>query len=216
MIFISEGHLNIASVPDDGYIFIMQIERNIYPRSNGRVELRPHESADFSLYERWYADEDIWNLSSWRSGPMSPTETRRLFEERETSHADISFAIHLTEATTNEWNVRPGHPIGIIGLMNLNEVTSSADLSVIIGDRRHRGLGYGTEAMELLMSHGFEAVGLRRIALSVFDFNEKAIRTYERLGFKYDGRIRNAVTRDDGPHDAILMAITARRWSRLR
>ncbi|MGI8648788.1 MAG: GNAT family N-acetyltransferase [Rubrobacter sp.] len=185
----------------------MQTERDNYLKSNGRVELRHHEHTDFALYEEWYADEEIWNLSSWRPGPMKPAETRRLFESRDNSNADVSFAICLRGKSKSTRTV-----IGVIGLMNLNEVTASADLSIIIGSPEHRGLGYGPEAMELMLAHGFEEVGLRKICLSVFDFNGIAIRTYQKLGFVYDGRIPKAVTRNDGPHDAILMMITADEW----
>jgi RimJ/RimL family protein N-acetyltransferase len=51
------------------------------------------------------------------------------------------------------------------------------------------------------------------VALSVFDFNEAAIHTYENLGFEREGRMREAIRRDDGFHDAILMRILASAWS---
>ncbi|WP_162924512.1 GNAT family N-acetyltransferase [Rubrobacter indicoceani] len=188
----------------------MQTERDRHLNYSGRIELRPHERADFPLYEEWYAATDIWNLSSWRAHPMKPAETRELFEGRQNSATDISFAIHLKESESSTV------VIGTIGLMNINDVASSGDLSIIIGRPEHRGSGYGPEAIALMLDHGFEKAGLDKISLSVFDFNSAAIRTYRRLGFVYDGKIQNAVTREDGSHDAILMALTADMWRRRR
>lgn len=190
----------------------MQTERNLYANSGGeRVELHPHDRRDFPLYESWYADPYIWNLSSWRAHPMKPSETRELFESREESGSDVSFAVHLSESGRYGSVV-----IGVVGLMNLNDVTGSADLSIIIGQPERRSRGFGPRAIELMLDHGFEEVGLKKISLSVFDFNEAAIKTYERLGFAYDGKIVNAVHREDGQHDAILMTITAAAWRRRR
>jgi RimJ/RimL family protein N-acetyltransferase len=83
---------------------------------------------------------------------------------------------------------------------------------VIVGhpDDRHRG--YGTEAISRLLRHAFETLGLNRIGLSVFDFNEEAISAYEKLGFAFEGRFRSAIKRSDGFHDAILMSILKTEW----
>jgi RimJ/RimL family protein N-acetyltransferase len=55
-------------------------------------------------------------------------------------------------------------------------------------------------------------LGLKRVGLSVFEFNKPAISAYEKLGFKEEGRIRQAVQRDGASHDAILMRILASEW----
>ncbi|AHY46566.1 Acetyltransferase including N-acetylase of ribosomal protein [Rubrobacter radiotolerans] len=176
-------------------------------RTSGRVELRPHERKDYGLYAQWYADWEIWNLSSWRPGPMNREETVRLFEEREASESDRSFAIHVAQEP---------EPVGVIGLMNINGAKLSADLSIIIGSPEHRRNGYGSEAIAQVLDFGFDELGLERISLSAFDFNEGAIHAYEKLGFRYDGRISNAIQREDGPHDAVLMRITPSEWRALR
>lgn len=176
-------------------------------KSGGRVELRPHEPYFFPLYERWYADPEIWNLSSWRENPMRPAETRRLFESRGRSSAERSYAIHVAGSKDDA-------PIGVIGLMNLTNSDASADLSIIIGDASERGYGYGSEAICRMLDVGFDELELERVALSVFDFNASAIKTYERLGFQENGRLKRAIRRKDGFHDAILMSVSREVWER--
>jgi RimJ/RimL family protein N-acetyltransferase len=62
------------------------------------------------------------------------------------------------------------------------------------------------------LNYAFEDLGLNSVALSVFDFNIAAIHTYENLGFEREGRMREAIRREDGVHDAILMRMFATEW----
>jgi RimJ/RimL family protein N-acetyltransferase len=167
------------------------------------VELRRHDRANYPLYARWYGDEEVWRLTSWTARPMRRAAAEQLFEDREKSAVDDSFAIH-----------RKGkeEPIGVISLTNIKEAEASADLSVIVGTEEARNKGLGTEAIRVILRYAFETLGLERVGLSVFDFNEPAIAAYEKLGFEREGRIRQAIRRDGEFHDAILMRMLASEW----
>jgi RimJ/RimL family protein N-acetyltransferase len=164
------------------------------------VELRRHDRANYQLYARWYGDEEIWRLTSWAKEPLRRSEVERLFENREKSSADDSFAIH--REGDNE-------PIGVVSLVKVSKSDASAELSVIVGDERDRNEGLGTEAIRIILRYAFEDLGLEQVSLSVFEFNEPAIHAYEKLGFEREGRIQRAVRRDGTPHDAILMKVRA-------
>ena len=99
-----------------------------------------------------------------------------------------------------------------MSLANINQANSAADLSVIVGDEKDRDRGLGTEAIRILLEYAFEDLGLNRVGLSVFEFNETAIHAYEKLGFKREGRLRKAIWRDGEFHDAILMSVLSRDW----
>ncbi len=167
------------------------------------VELRRHDRANYPLYARWYGDEEVWRLTSWTAEPMQRAAVERLFEDRERSSLDDSFAVH-----------REGEdePIGVISLTNISEANASADLSVIMGDEKDRARGLGTEAIRILLDYAFDERGLARVGLSVFEFNEAAIHAYEKLGFEREGRLRQALRRDGEFHDAILMVVLAKDW----
>ena len=167
------------------------------------VELRRHERANYPLYSQWYGDEEIWRLTSWMAEPMQRAAVERLFEDRERSPIDESFAIHWEGDET---------PVGVISLTNISQANASADLSVIVGDEKDRDRGLGTEAIEILLGYAFDDLGLNRVGLSVFEFNEAAIHAYERLGFEREGRLRQAIRRDGDFHDVILMSFLAQDW----
>ena len=164
------------------------------------VELRRHERANYPLYARWYGDEEVWRLTSWMAEPMRRAAVERLFEDRESSSMDDSFAVH--------WEGED-EPVGVVSLTNISQANSSADLSVIVGDEKDRDQGLGTEAIRILLGYAFEDLGLNRVALSVFEFNETAIYAYQKLGFEREGLLRQALWRDGGFHNAILMSVLA-------
>jgi RimJ/RimL family protein N-acetyltransferase len=168
-----------------------------------RIELRRHARENYHLYAEWYGDPEIWHLTSWAPSPLSRSAVEKLFEDRELSKMDDSFAIHIRGED---------EPIGVISLMNKSEANESAELSVIVGHQDDRHQGYGTEAIDRLLGYAFQELGLNRIGLSVFDFNKKAISAYEKLGFVVEGRFRQAIKRRSGFHDAILMSILKSEW----
>ena len=169
-----------------------------------RIQLRRHDPKNYGLYAEWYGDPEVWNLTSWARAPLGRSDVKRLFEEREMSTTDDSFAIHPNGVS---------EPVGVVSLMNLSEANLSAELSVIVGRPDDRSLGYGSEAIAMIVRYAFEDLGLNRVGLSVFDFNDAAIATYERLGFVHEGRLRRAVKREDGFRDALLMSVLRDEWT---
>lgn len=167
------------------------------------VELRRHARANYALYAAWYADPEIWHLTSWAPSPLNRSAVEKLFEDRELSPVDDSFAIHARDED---------EPLGVISLMNISDANESAELSIIVGHPDDRHQGYGTEAIRLLLNYAFRELGLNRVGLSAFDFNGEAIAAYEKLGFVVEGRYRQAIKRNSGFHDAILMSVLRGEW----
>ncbi len=76
-----------------------------------------------------------------------------------------------------------GTLIGNCGFVDIDQAKNEATLRITIGDSASHGKGYGTEAVGLLLRHGFEEMGLKRILLKVLKSNLRAVRTYEKAGF---------------------------------
>jgi len=198
-----EGNRAWRIFAEPSIFMAVRLESRARKLEGERIELRRHLRENYHLYAEWYGDPEIWHLTSWAPSPLSRSAVEKLFEDREHSQTDDSFAIHIRGED---------EPIGVISLMNKSEANESADLSVIVGyqDNRHRG--YGTDAIDRLLRYAFEELGLNRIGLSVFEFNAEAISAYEKLGFVVEGRIRQAIKRRSGFHAAILMSILKSEW----
>ena len=63
-----------------------------------------------------------------------------------------------------------------------------------------------------MLDHAFGTLGLHRIALFVFEFNERAIRAYKRCGFVVEGRARESIWRDGRWWDELAMSVLESDW----
>jgi RimJ/RimL family protein N-acetyltransferase len=97
--------------------------------------------------------------------------------------------------------------IGNVGLMDINYIHKTAEIGVFIGNRDYWDKGYGTEALSLLLDYAYQTLNLNSIILRVYAYNARAIRCYEKVGFKKVGEIREAVIRNRKTYNIILMDI---------
>ncbi|HEY8870367.1 MAG TPA: GNAT family protein [Candidatus Limnocylindrales bacterium] len=168
-----------------------------------RVELRRHEQSNLEAFRRWYSDPEIARLTRYQEGPMRPDEVERFFISRVVGAESLAMAIHV-RAT--------GRLIGTCAFSQLDSDNGSAMYHITIGEKDSWGRSYGTEATLLMLEHAFETLHLHRVVLSVFEFNERAIRSYASCGFVAEGRAREAIWRDGRWWDEITMSILDREW----
>ncbi|MBA2176175.1 GNAT family N-acetyltransferase [Halobacillus locisalis] len=83
-----------------------------------------------------------------------------------------------------------GIHIGWIDLKNIDKLNKHAELGVAIGNKNYWGQGYGLSAMNQMLLWGFNALGLNKIWLRVEVDNEKAIKSYKRMGYVEEGILR--------------------------
>jgi len=102
--------------------------------------------------------------------------------------------------------------IGFIGLWDVEWSHGDAEVGIGIGDSESWGKGYGTDAMRVILRYGFSELNLQRITLGVFDYNARAIRSYEKAGFTHEGRVRKAIFRDGSRADIVYMGILREEW----
>lgn len=79
--------------------------------------------------------------------------------------------------------------------------------------REHWGLGYATRASQMMIEFGFRKLGLHRIAAAVGPDNASSPATVGRLGFTYEGRIRDHVFTDGRWRDSSLYSILEPEWT---
>ncbi|WP_265522241.1 GNAT family N-acetyltransferase [Oerskovia flava] len=108
--------------------------------------------------------------------------------------------------------VRDGQPVSdeLIGEIVLNEIDEharSANLRLVLLPN-YRGRGYGREAIYEVLRFAFDGgLELHRVSLDVLSINPRARMLYESLGFREEGRLRDAFRDGDGWADAVVMSI---------
>lgn len=76
-----------------------------------------------------------------------------------------------------------------------------------------QGQGYGSEALQWALEWAFVHAGLHRVALDVAEWNERATKLYEKLGFVLEGRRREALWKGGRWWDSLDMGILSREWA---
>jgi RimJ/RimL family protein N-acetyltransferase len=165
-----------------------------------RIRLRAPEREDLPRFVAWLNDPDVrTNLAI--SLPLSLVEEERWFESMlQQSPPEHSMVIEIREG--DGWK-----PVGNCGFHVIDWRSRNGEIGLFIGEKALWNQGYGTEAVRLLLRHGFNTLNLHRIALRVFETNPGGIRAYEKAGFVLEGRFRQAEYQDGRYIDVLYMSV---------
>jgi len=163
------------------------------------LRLRPFVEAEVGLLFQWYSDPDVRHWSYFTEDPPG-LATLEAHQER--------YAMIRDDPSQFLWCIetRGGHPIGDLGLQEIQPLQRRVDLAVSIGEKSYWGQGLGTEAVRLALRFVFDEWGFRRVCLVVDRDNARAIRAYEKCGFVREGLLREHRLRYGRPLDMVAMA----------
>ena len=99
-----------------------------------------------------------------------------------------------------------GELVGEVVLNDWDEGNRSCGFRTLVG-AAGRGRGLGTEATRLVVEHGLRTMGLHRISLEVYAFNDRARHVYEKVGFVHEGTGRDALLLDGAWVDVHYLAV---------
>ena len=102
--------------------------------------------------------------------------------------------------------------LGDIDLFVYNWLGRDAFVGLGIGEREFWGRGYGTDVMRVILRYAFIEVNLNRVTLSVFEYNPRAIRSYEKAGFRHEGRMRQFLNKEGRRWEMLFMGILREEW----
>jgi RimJ/RimL family protein N-acetyltransferase len=157
--------------------------------------LSPINVEDYQLYTKWMNDLEVTSGLGNYTRNFSLATERGVLEELAKDH---SYAI--IDPVKDEL-------IGNCGFFNINHHERNAECGIFIGNKDYWNKGYGTEALSLLLSYGFDYLNFRNVMLKVFSFNERAIASYKKVGFKEIGRRRKNVVVKGIEYDDVYMDI---------
>jgi RimJ/RimL family protein N-acetyltransferase len=149
------------------------------------IELRPFAREDFHRLIDWSPTPEF--LMQW-AGPFFtyPLDEAQLEDYLQGAEGESPFR-RIYKVVASETGAVIGHIE--LGMINLVHRTASVN-RVLLGDPAYRGRGIGLEMVRRVQQIGFGEMGLHRLDLVVFDFNESARRCYERAGFRVEGHLR--------------------------
>ena len=129
--------------------------------------------------------------------PNTAEDHTTFFKKISAKKEEFIFGIYTTD--TNRL-------IGSCGVYAINWKNSTCFVGISLA-ADCQGQGYGTDAMQTLISFIFNYIHINKIKLQVFSFNEQAIRSYEKCGFITEGILRNEIFRFGQFYDVHIMGI---------
>ena len=167
--------------------------------SGTKCYLSPIDVNDAGTYTRWLNDLEVTENLTLAATVIPLEGERELLQKLATgSTTQQDYAIINAENDTL---------IGNAGLININHLHKTAEAGIFIGDKSCWGKGFGTEALSLLIDYAYKVLNLHNIFLKTYAFNKRAIRCYEKIGFKKIGEIREAHVYGGKAHNIVLMDI---------
>jgi len=153
---------------------------------------------DVEKYTEWVNDLEIGQFVLFSASVMDIDQERNTLQQLMKNN--VLFAI--VEKDHNK-------VIGNCGLHQLSEVHRHASLGIFIGEKTYWNQGIGAEATSLLLDYGFNVLNLNNITLDVLAYNKRAIKCYEKIGFKHVGVRRQYMFMAGEYHDVHIYDLVA-------
>ena len=164
---------------------------------------------DGRIYLRLMTAEDTENIIKWRNSDVVRKQFIYQKEFTVESHENwIKTMIETGKATQMMIVLNEGdRAIGSVYVRDIDLEHKKAEHGIFIGETDCLGKGYGTEAAELMIEYAFEFLGIHKLMLRVYAENERAIKSYEKAGFKKEAYLKDDVYVQEKFRDIVLMAV---------
>jgi len=163
------------------------------------ITLRALTMNDVDKTLRWNNQDDIREFYSGHPFPVNKEMEIIWYQKILTSNYPTT--VFGIEAISSK------ELIGLSLLKDINNINRSAEFSIYIGEKNHRGKGISKEATIETLKFGFFSLGLNRVFLKVLLKNTIATNLYEKIGFHKEGLLRDAVFKNNSFEDELIMAI---------
>jgi RimJ/RimL family protein N-acetyltransferase len=154
--------------------------------------------------QRWNCNAELIALADFDPAyPKTDEDSERWYEFARQAKDGFEFSIRT---------LANDEVVGSCGLFGINQRNRSAEFGIVIGENAHWGKGYGSDTARVALRFAFEELGLNRVFLDVLATNQRAVRSYEKVGFVHECTRRQAVWRDGVYNDAYRMGILQDEW----
>jgi len=165
-----------------------------------RIYLRGLTRTDLPALLTWTSDREVTHYLYRGTFPAHLEALERAYEMMVNSSVEEEVAVCSRKEEVL---------IGIGGLHGINPIARSAELRILIGEKRWWNQGCGTEVTQLLLAWAFEVLNLHKVWLGVNAAQSNAVRVYEKVGFVREGILRDEVWRNGRYYDAVRMSLLA-------
>lgn len=163
---------------------------------------------------RKFTADDIENKVKWINDPQNNTylhydlplecEKTALWFEKNKDRTDRYDAVIEAD----------GVPVGLIGLLGIEQRNKKAEYYVALGEGEYKGKGVASMATELLLEYAFSELELNKVYLYTERENVSAQRLFERMGFRREGLLIEDIIYNGRKVDRFYYGITAAEYNK--
>lgn len=161
------------------------------------VRLTGFLSADKEPLFQWINDPEVVCFNA-AYRPINWAQHCAWWDQLDSSETSRSFAIRP---------LAHDRIIGTARLTGIELVHRRAEVSIRIGEQTDREHGAGSDALRLLARYAFDHLNLHRVFTHVWTDNSRAIRAYEKAGFRREGVMAHHVFIGGAWKDVLIMAV---------
>ena len=168
--------------------------------STERLLIREFVPADRADVHEYASDPEVVRFMGW--GPNTAEDTSQFFMRRiasQTANPRVEFELAVVWKPENK-------VVGGVGLRIKSAAHREGDIGYVL-NRRYWNRGIMTEASNAMLDFGFGELGLHRIYATCDPENRPSARVMEKLGMKYEGRMRQNLFEKGQWRDTLLYAI---------
>ncbi|MFB6071231.1 MAG: GNAT family N-acetyltransferase [Halanaeroarchaeum sp.] len=163
------------------------------------VDLHTIEEEDLPFLQETINDPAVRRYLGNRQ-PYTMEQEREWFEEQVNGDGATTLLV-----------VADGDPAGVVSVGEMPQMPSSAEIGINLA-QAFWNQGYGTEASRLMTDYAFRERRYHRVMARVYDPNEGSKRIWEKLGYRHEGRHREADWADGEFVDVHRYAILEHEW----
>ena len=145
------------------------------------IELNPVEIEDINILNKWKNDEEIFKNLGGGYKPTSISQQKKWIESMTENTLENQRYMILSEEKEK---------VGFIGLYGISPIHRTCTLGIYIGEKEYWGKGIASRAYKALEKYAKEYLNIRKIRLEVVKENEKAVKSYQKLGFDICGEFK--------------------------
>lgn len=143
------------------------------------LKIRKLKESDLQMRVDWMNNPMVYKTMHFIP-PISLDNTKKWFERNQNLNSRLDVAFENEEVEI----------VAMGGLTNIDYVVRKAEFYVFVNPLLQRR-GYGVQATKALCKYGFDILQLHKIYLYTNGSNIGARKTYEKVGFKLEGELRD-------------------------
>ena len=182
------------------------VERRAIKMRGERIGLAVLEKEDLPYFKKWLNDPRLSLFMREFDQMLADENVMEWYDASIHDDTQIDFAIVSMES---------GKLLGACSIVNIDKRNETGEARIFIGNPKFWNQGYGREGMILLLDYAFNVINLNNVRLSVNEINDRAVKAYQKIGFKEAGRIRKARVVGRVEYDLVIMDMLGEEFDKL-